>query len=160
MRAARRTAVPTWRDSCSRNVATPWHVRIVMKRSLMVVLAALAACDECGKSEAPDAGPVDAGPLVMQEKEPNNGPETALVLSGSSIVEANLGADPARPDEDWYVLKSSIPKTADLTVTPPPGADVALEVMDEARTVLSSINAAGEGKPERLVDLDVSGKAY
>lgn len=118
----------------------------------------IAGCT-CDKS-SPDAGVVDAGPIVLNEKEPNDRPDNALELSQSSIVEANLGADPSKPDEDWYLLKSSLPRTVDLSVTCPPGADVAIEVMDESRTSLALINAEGPGKGERLPNLDVSGKAY
>lgn len=115
-------------------------------------------CD-CLKAQGVDAGAVDAGPAELTEKEPNNGPETALQISGSSVVKANLGADPGRPDEDWYLLKSALPQTVELTVTAPPGTDVVMELMDEARTVLQQINATGDGATERLPNLDVSGKA-
>ncbi len=124
------------------------------------VLAFIVGGCSCDKSTGVDAGPVDAGPLVMSEKEPNDRPDSALELSGSAWVEANLGADPAKPDEDWYVLKSALPRTVELTVTSPPGADVVLEVMDETRTSLALINAEGPGKTERLPNLDVSGKAF
>jgi hypothetical protein len=130
-----------------------------MKRSVIALALTFSAC-MCGKNETPDAGVVDAGPAVLEEKEPNNGPETALAVLGSSIINANLSADPGKPDEDWYVLRSQLPKTADVVVNPPPGADVALEVMDEARTTLVSINSGGPGAPERFVNLDVSGKVF
>lgn len=122
-------------------------------------LAFIAGCS-CDKGGAPDAGPVDAGPAVVSEKEPNERPDNALELTGSAIVEANLGADPSKPDEDWYVLKSALPRTVELTVTCPPGADLALEVMDETRTSLALVNAEGVGKPEKIPNLDVSGKAF
>lgn len=131
-----------------------------MTRSLLVVFLALASCSDCGKAETVDAGVVDAGPSVLDEKEPNNGPEGALLIKGSTVVNANLGADPGKPDEDWYRFESSMPRTADVTVTPPNGADVALEVMDEARTVVVTVNSGGVGAPERLVNLNVSGKVF
>lgn len=124
-----------------------------------VVAALLLGLAACPPGEAADAGQVDAGPPVLAEKEPNNGPESALVLERTAIVEANLAADPKAPDEDWFVLKAALPRTVALTATCPPGADVALEVMDEARNVLASVNNGGPGQPERLPDLDVSGKA-
>lgn len=124
------------------------------------LLAFIVAGCSCEKTQGVDAGTLDAGPLLMNEKEPNERPDNALELSGSSLVEANLGADPAKPDEDWYVLKSALPRTVELTVTSPPGADIALEVMGETRTSLALINAEGPGKAERLPNLDVSGKAF
>jgi hypothetical protein len=103
---------------------------------------------------------VDAGPKQLTEKEPNDGPDKALLIDSSAIVEANLGADPAKPDEDWYVLRSSLPKTADLKVSCPPGADIQLEVVDDARNQLMVVNAEGPGKPEHMPDLDVSSPVY
>ncbi|MBS1150336.1 MAG: hypothetical protein H6Q89_2034, partial [Myxococcaceae bacterium] len=131
-------------------------------RSLTVggLLAFIAVGCTCDRGTTVDAGPIDAGPLGLSEKEPNERPDNALELSGSSLVQANLGADPARPDEDWYLLKSALPRTVELTVSCPPGADIALEVMDETRTSLALINAEGPGQPERLPNLDVSGKAF
>lgn len=124
------------------------------------MVCALAACDRCGAGQAADAGAVDAGPPILAEKEPNDGPSNALSLERSSIVEGNLSADPTKPDEDWYLLKASLPKTVDLTVTCPPGTDVALEIVDETRAVLTSVNAAGVGASERYPNLDVSGRAF
>lgn len=120
-------------------------------------LLVCVACD-CDKPAAIDAGVVDAGPQVLEEKEPNNGPDTALAIKGSSIVNANLGADPKAPDEDWYRFESALPRTADVTVTAPPGADIAVEVMDEAKSVLATVNSGGAGSAERVGNLNVSGK--
>jgi hypothetical protein len=133
-----------------------------MTRRLVVplLLLALPACDGCGSPAAVDAGPVDAGPPVLSEKEPNDSAATALVVDRSALVEANLGADPDKPDVDWYAFKASLPKTADVTVTPPPGGDLALEVVDETGTVLAQVNAAGVGGAERLPNLNVSGTAW
>lgn len=123
------------------------------------ILATALLLAACSRSSQVDAGPGDAGPPVLQEREPNDSAERALVLASSSIVEANLGADPARPDVDWYQLKSALPRTVDLTVSCPPGADVALEVVDETGTVLAAVNGAGPGGAERLPDLDLEGTA-
>lgn len=127
----------------------------------MVLVVVLAACDRCGSAHLPDAGAIDAGPPVVSEKEPNDGPNNALALDRSSLVEGNLGADPGKPDEDWYVLKAANqPKTVSLTVTCPPGADVALEIVDESRAVLATINSGGPGAPERYPNLDVSSRTF
>ncbi len=114
----------------------------------------------CDKPTAPDAGTLDAGPPTLTEVEPNDGPAQALVLNRTCLVQANLGADPAHPDEDWYVLKSGLPRTVDLVVTPPPGGDVGLEVMDEAAHRAGELDEGGPGQPERHPDLDVSGKVF
>jgi hypothetical protein len=114
----------------------------------------------CDKASGVDAGPIDAGPPVVSEKEPNDTPDKALVIERNTIVEANLGADPARPDVDWYELKSALPRTVDVRLSCPPGADVAMEIVDETGTVLQAINAGGIGAGEHLPNLDVSGKAF
>ncbi len=124
------------------------------------LLAFIVVGCTCDKETTADAGPLDAGPMLVREKEPNERPDNALELTGSSLVEANLGADPAKPDEDWYMLKSALPRTVELTVSCPPGADIAIEVMDETRSSLALINAEGLGRAERLPNLDVSGKAF
>lgn len=130
-----------------------------MKRlALLLAASCLWSCD-CNKS-APDAGVVDAGPKTLTEKEPNDAPEKALLIDSSAIVEANLGADPSKPDEDWYVLRSSLPKTADVKVSCPPGADIQIEVVDDARNQLLVVNAEGPGKAERMPDLDVAAPVY
>jgi hypothetical protein len=128
--------------------------------SLTLLCTLLSACDRCGQSAPLDAGVPDAGPPVLTEKEPNDAPQTALALERSSVVEGNLAADPARADEDWYVLKAGLPRTVDLQVTCPPGADLALEVVDTTRAVLTQINAGGPGVTEHLPDLDVSQPVY
>ena len=133
---------------------------LCMKRLVWCMTMLCAFGCECLKRSVPDAGVIDAGPAELSEKEPNNGPETALLISGSSIVKANLGADPGKPDEDWYQLKASLPQTVEVTVTSAPGGDAVIEVMDESRTVLATVNSAGESLPERMPNLDVSGKVF
>lgn len=139
-----------------RGMTTPMTRRILV--GLFVV--ALPACQMCGEKTVVDAGVPDAGPPVLTEKEPNDAAAQALVLTGSSVVEANLGADPAKPDSDWYALQSALPRTIDLQVTAPNGADVALEVVDETGGVLATINGGGVGATERLPNLDVSAKTF
>ena len=56
------------------------RMRLVLT-TLMV--CALAACDRCGAGQAADAGAVDAGPPILAEKEPNDGPSNALSLERS-----------------------------------------------------------------------------
>ncbi len=123
-------------------------------------LAVAGASCSCDKSTSIDAGAIDAGPPVIAEKEPDDTADKANVIERTTIVEANLGADPAKPDVDWYVFKSSLPKTVDVRATCPPGADLALELVDETGTVLQAINAGGSGIAEHLPNLDVSGRAY
>lgn len=133
---------------------------LMVRRLLPLAVSALLLACSCDDKPTTPAAPVDAGPPVLAEKEPNDGPSTALVIERSSIVEANLGADPQKLDADWYAFTSSLPRTVDLAVTCPPGADVALELVDETGTTLASINSGGPGAPERFPNLDVSGKAY
>ncbi|MCA3011114.1 MAG: ABC transporter substrate-binding protein [Myxococcaceae bacterium] len=126
---------------------------------VVVAVAFALSCSRCdGPKDAVDAGPFDAGPLALVEQEPNDGPDTALVVAGTSVVEATLGADAQKPDEDWYALTSAVPRTVDLVVTTPVGGDVALEVMDATRAALSVVNAQGPGGAERHPNLDVSGR--
>ena len=128
-------------------------------RVLVAILAiALPACQTCGGGDAIDGGPADSGPPVLSEKEPNDSAANALVLERSTIVEANLGADPTRPDVDWYVLKASLPRTVDFQATCPNGGDIALEVVDETGSVLAQVNTGGAGAPERMPNVDVSSK--
>jgi hypothetical protein len=123
-------------------------------------LLALAGCDKCGGGDAVDAGAIDAGPPVLTEKEPNDSAQNALSIDRSSIVEANLGADPQKPDVDWYVLKGSLPRTVDLSATCPNGADISLEVVDETGGVLATINQGGVGVTERMPNVDVSARTF
>lgn len=130
------------------------HVRL----SWIFILAGALSCSRCDEATSVvDAGPVDAGPQVLTEAEPNDSAEKALVIDRTTVVEATLGAEAQKPDEDWYAFKASLPRTVDLTVTTPMGGDIALEIVDPTRTVLASINAAGAGGSERLPNLDVSG---
>lgn len=110
------------------------------------------------KKEA-QAETVDAGPAQVAEREPNDRPDQATPLAGSSVVTAALSPEPNKPDEDWYVLSSASPRSVDLTVTGVPGTDVVLEVMDADRNRLALVNSEGEGKGERLPNLGLDGKA-
>ncbi len=131
------------------------------RRVLAAIIAvALSSCQACGGHDAIDAGPVDAGPPVLAEKEPNDSAASALSIERSSLVEANLGADPQKPDVDWYVLKASLPRTVDFQATCPNGGDISLEVVDETGSVLATVNAGGVGGSERLPNLDVSSKTF
>jgi hypothetical protein len=118
----------------------------------------LSGCPKgCSHEEAPvvDAGPVVTGPEALEEKEPDDRPEQALVLARDATVSASLGADPAKPDEDWYRLAPSNPRVADVTVSGIPGGDVVLEVYDAPGARSASLNSAGVGKPERFPNLFV-----
>ncbi len=133
----------------------------MIRRVLLGLIAvALPACQACGEKSVADAGVVDAGPPVLAEQEPNDSAQAALVIERTSLVEANLGADPAKPDLDWYVFKAALPRTVDVTVTCPNGADLGLELVDETGTVLAAVNAGGPGASERLPNVDVSSRTY
>lgn len=122
-----------------------------MRRVVLCALVALAACHK--GTEEVDAGAPDAGPAALTEKEPNDRPEQALAITGSSIVTGQLSADPSHPDEDWYRLSANAPTTVDLSVSGIPGSDVVLEVDDADKNRLVTVNSAAEGKPERLPNL-------
>ena len=124
----------------------------------LAVLAVVVALTACPERSQPDAGIPDAGPQLLAEQEPNDRPEQALVLAGPSTVNASLAADPAKADEDWYLLDLPSAQVADLTVSGIPGGDVALEVYDVDRNRLVVVNSEGVGKPERLPNLGVRGK--
>jgi hypothetical protein len=125
----------------------------------IAVCAVLAGCPK-GKEEVADAGPVDAGPDMLSEKEPNERPDQALTLAHDSVVSAALAADPAKGDEDWYRLAPGSARTADITVSGIPGGDVLLEVYDKDRNRLASLNSEGDGKPEHFPNLFVEAERY
>ncbi|HYO65817.1 MAG TPA: ABC transporter substrate-binding protein [Archangium sp.] len=106
-------------------------------------------------TEVADAGPVVTGPELLNEKEPNERPEQALSLGRDATVSASLGADPSKPDEDWYRLVPHSPRVADVSVTGIPGGDVLLEVYDAPGIRSASINSGGDSKPERFPNLYV-----
>ena len=126
-----------------------------MRRLGWVCLCALLAGCPKKETEAPDAGPVITGPEQLSEKEPNDRPEQALTLGRDATVGASLGADPSKPDEDWYRLAPAGPRVSDVTVSGIPGGDVLLEVYDAPGIRSAGINSAGEGKPERFPNLYV-----
>ncbi|AKJ02305.1 hypothetical protein ATI61_108305 [Archangium gephyra] len=111
-------------------------------------------CSNKGTEEA-DAGPVVTGPELLNEKEPNERPEQALTLGRDATVSASLGADPSKPDEDWYKLAPASPRVADVSVSGLPGGDVVLEVYDAPGIRSAGINSGGDGKPERFPNLYV-----
>ena len=114
-----------------------------------------SGCSKDQETETPDAGPVETGPEQLGEKEPNERPEQALALAKDATVSASLGADPSKPDEDWYRLAPASPRVADVSVSGIPGGDVLLEVYDAPGVRSASINSAGVGKPERFPNLFV-----
>ncbi len=126
-----------------------------MRRLGWVCLCALLAGCPKKESEAPDAGPVVTGPELLNEKEPNERPEQALTLGRDATVSASLGADPSKPDEDWYRLAPGGPSVADVSVSGIPGGDVLLEVYDGPGIRSALVNSAGDGKPERFPNLYV-----
>jgi hypothetical protein len=127
-----------------------------MRRLGWVCLCALlAGCPKEKPEEGADAGAVAAGPELLEEKEPNERPEQALALARDATVSASLGADPSRPDEDWYRLAPSSPRVAELSVSGIPGGDVVLEVYESPGIRSLSVNSGGDGKPERFPNLYV-----
>ncbi|MBM7117711.1 ABC transporter substrate-binding protein [Archangium primigenium] len=112
-------------------------------------------CSDEQEPVTPDAGPVVTGPEQLSEKEPNERPEQALTLANDATVSASLGADPSKPDEDWYRLAPASPRVADVSVSGIPGGDVLLEVYDAPGVRSASLNSAGVGKPERFPNLYV-----
>ncbi|HEX8539836.1 MAG TPA: ABC transporter substrate-binding protein [Cystobacter sp.] len=123
----------------------------------------LAGCPNgCSNKEVsvPDAGPVVTGPDQLEEKEPDDRPEQALTLARDATVSASLGADPSKPDEDWYRLAPSTPRVADVSVSGIPGGDVVLEVYDAPGVRSANLNSAGVGKPERYPNLFVEGERW
>ncbi|MCI0572510.1 MAG: ABC transporter substrate-binding protein [Myxococcaceae bacterium] len=134
-----------------------------MRRSgffwLVATVAALAGCKDRGNGEAPpDAGP--PGPVAAAEQEPNGRPEQALAVAGDTDVSASLSADPTKPDEDWYALEPGQRPRVDVLVSGLPGGDVGLEVYDEDRNRLVSVNSEGEGRPERLPNLHLTHRRF
>ncbi|MCP3104399.1 ABC transporter substrate-binding protein [Myxococcus sp. K15C18031901] len=125
-----------------------------------VLAATLAACKEDKPSTVQDAGPVETGPQALTEQEPNERPDQALVLTRDSIVTADLTAQPNKADEDWYKLAPAAPRIADVSVTGLPGGDITLEVYDQDRNRLASVNSEGDGKPERFPNLYVEGARW
>src|SRR5215471_9776424 len=123
-----------------------------------LALALLLGCR--GEKASVDAGPSALGPKQLNEQEPNDRPEQAMLLDQSSVVSASLSADPSKPDEDWYLLTTAGPKTVDLSVSGIPGADILLEIYDVDRNRLVTVNSNGEGKPERLPNLGLKGRLY
>jgi hypothetical protein len=121
----------------------------------LCLVALLSSCNREKAAEVPSTEPVVTGPEELEEKEPNNQAEQALLLRRDAVVSASLGADPSKPDEDWYRLAPASPRMADISVSGIPGGDVMLEVYEAPGIRSVSINSAGEGKPERFPNLYV-----
>jgi hypothetical protein len=124
-----------------------------MKRTLWAMTALLlVGCHH--PAGTPDAGaPPDAGPQVLSEKEPNNGPDQALALGDSAQVNAALDA---KGDEDWYRLSSPSPRAVDLEVSGIPGAKIQLEVIDQDRNRMAVALSDAPGQPLHLRNLGVT----
>src|SRR6218665_511511 len=85
-----------------------------------------SGCSKDQETETPDAGPVETGPEQLGEKEPNERPEQALALAKDATVSASLGADPSKPDEDWYRLAPATPPGGGRRGSRPPRRGVPL----------------------------------
>ncbi|HSP76977.1 MAG TPA: ABC transporter substrate-binding protein [Myxococcaceae bacterium] len=121
----------------------------------LCLVALLSGCTEEKPAEVPSPEPVATGPEQLEEKEPNEQPEEALALPREAVVSASLGADPSKPDEDWYRLSPASPRVADISVSGIPGGDVLLEVYEAPGIRSVSVNSTGEGKPEHFPNLYV-----
>jgi hypothetical protein len=132
---------------------------MAMKLFVGFCVMAVTGCT-CREAAVPDAAVAPSGPVMLNEAEPNDSAAKALTIDRDTRVDANLGADAKTADQDWYLVRSALPQNADVEVTCPAGADVSLEIVDEAGNVRASINSAGVGVGERLVNLDVSGKTF
>ncbi len=100
----------------------------------------------------------DAGPVQRAEVEPNDRPEQAMAIGESTVITGSLTSDPARPDEDWYLLFTDHPRVVDVGMTGIPGTEVVLEVYDIARNRLAAVTGEAEGGPARLPNLLVKDK--
>ncbi len=129
-------------------------------RRLFAVAGVLAVCGcTCQKPGPVDAGVPGPAPLVKTaEREPNETFEQAQPIAVPGVIEAQLGADPARPDVDTFKLTSPGTGFFSVTVTSPPDADVVLEILDEGGNPLSRLNAQGASAPEVLPALVIAGQ--
>ncbi|HVE83197.1 MAG TPA: ABC transporter substrate-binding protein [Myxococcales bacterium] len=123
-------------------------------------LAALSGCPD--RDKGGDAGVPDAGPAQLAEKEPNGSLQTAMPIKGSSVVSAGISVDPARADEDWYVLTAEAgkPQAVDVSVSGIPGADLVLELYDQDGNALVQVNSEGVGKGERIPNVGVKDRLW
>ncbi|HTP29823.1 MAG TPA: hypothetical protein VMK12_29715, partial [Anaeromyxobacteraceae bacterium] len=123
---------------------------------------ALAACTGCGDSSKNPAAkapkPASAqGPKEMEEVEPNDTLATAMSIREPVRISANLRADGPKPDEDLYRLEAlGVKKVAAFEVTGIPGADIALELLDRDGNHAGVVNSEGEGKGERIANLNLA----
>src|SRR5208283_492088 len=126
-------------------------------RAIPLLLLLAAACPRPAPPAAPPVA-ADAGPVQRAEVEPNDRPEQAMAIGESSVITGSLKSDPARPDEDWYLLFTDHPLVVDVGMTGIPGTEVELEVYDVARNRLAVVTGEGEGGPARLPNLLVKDK--
>ncbi|MHB1845824.1 MAG: hypothetical protein ACYCWW_13435 [Deltaproteobacteria bacterium] len=140
-----------------------------MKR--LLAAAALSVGLSCGSKVEPPAAatPPTAKPMpdalpTTAEREPNDAPAQAQVISTSVEVTADLHpVQPAsRPDEDWYVVRATAPTNLRAELLPPPAAHFSLEVYDRDLNRLLSLTCgtATSGPTCLLPSERVSGQAY
>ncbi len=127
-------------------------------RAAPLFLSLLAtACPRPAPAPAPPPG-ADAGPVRRAEVEPNDRPDQSMAIGESTLVTGSLTADPAKPDEDWYLLFSDHPRLVDVTLSGIPGTEGMLEVYDVAKNRLAVVNGAGAGGSAHLPNLLVKDK--
>ena len=125
---------------------------------LLPALLLLLALVGCSRQAPPSPPAPDAGPDHRAEVEPNDRPDQSMPIGDSTVVEGSLRADPARPDEDWYLLFADHPRVVDVRLSAIPGTDTVLEVFDVSRNRLAVVNGEGEGGAERLPNLGLKDK--
>ncbi|HUB07723.1 MAG TPA: hypothetical protein VMB50_12005 [Myxococcales bacterium] len=117
-----------------------------MKVRRLLLAAALCACSKAPtENPAPvDAGaahPADALPAVT-EKEPNDSPQQAQLVTASARISGDLHAvQPAsHPDEDWYkVQPATSPQQLRAELSGLPAGKIGLEVYDADTNKLQSL---------------------
>ena len=114
----------------------------------VAVLGALAGCHR--QPAVVDSGAVDAGPVHLAEREPNDRADQAMAVTASAVVDGSLAAKGTQPDEDWYRVSSPTPATLTLELTGIPGTKVALELLDQSQNTLVKQVSAAAGEGVRL----------
>lgn len=140
--------------------------------SLVTAAAALAAAGGCGKkrqTRTGDAAPVelvstaalsDAGagaPAEAEEREPNDGADVASALAPGTTVRGQIEPD---ADVDYYRIDVAGPGALSVILGAVPGADLTLELEDEAGASLARSDRGGANVVEGIPNLGVTSGRY